>query len=199
MKWKEEFGFRYKLMRFQYSCFPCCVQMILRNVDQYRETDEIEEQWDYLQQQAHGGKGLDDKAPNEVDIHRDFVATDLRSTQGRIITHSFLEELTPERAKDVEEELGKLFDSHRGLTIGVEHACLIFRANGFYVYVNPGCTWESCQIMQYQHLQTRLIPEEGVPQSYALQVFDPETRESVVPGTTIVFLGLKNGHAPQFE
>jgi hypothetical protein len=199
MPWEEQFGFRYKCMRFQYSCFPCCVQMIMRNLDQYRETDEIEEQWDGLQKQAHCGRGLDDKAPNEIDIHRDFLATDLRSTQGRIITHSFLEKLTPERAAVVEAELGELFATHRGLVIGVEHACLIFRANGFYVYVNPGPTWESCQIMQYPDLQTRLIQEQGVPQSYALQVFDPRTQESVVVGTTIVFLRLKNGHAPQLE
>nr|WP_262486659.1 hypothetical protein [Enterobacter hormaechei] len=44
MPWLNQYGFNYKNMAFQNSCFPNCLQMVLANFGTYSRNDILENQ-----------------------------------------------------------------------------------------------------------------------------------------------------------
>lgn len=129
-------GFHCKTMSYNQSCFPCSLHLVLRNLGRtIAEDDSLEQAWNQMQLKA-GKKDLDNAAPDELDVHRNFGATKMLGS-GIIISPAFLA-LDNASDKEILAKVDSYFSSPMaGMVIGLSHANIVFKAkDDLYVFVH---------------------------------------------------------------
>lgn len=135
--WVQMENILVKSMAYNNSCFPCCVQMALTNLNYAGQNDSVENDWNDFHMEKTG-KGLNDSAPNEDQVHEYLSRTSQLEGEGMICTPTFVQE---ETLDPIIERLQDEFVNAAGpaaLIAGSSHANLFFkRADGKIVWVNP--------------------------------------------------------------
>ena len=184
MPWAQQNNFRYKTMAYQQSCFPCSLHMVLRNLGRYRETNEIEDNWNQLQT-GDNRPNLNEAAPNEDDIHRNVAQTPLQGAGSRIITPAMLGPDLDQQAFN--QEAQNFFNDFAGMIIGVGHATVVYKkADNRYVYVRPAPDIDNTQIEEDNQVQLDVI--QGVDGSFALRIRGVNNVNFEVVGNFIMLL-----------
>ena len=132
MPWSNQYGFNYKNMVFQNSCFPNCLQMVLANFGTYSRNDILENQWDALQV-AHHLPGLAAQAPNEDDVNRQAL----------------------------EQETQHYLADYSAMIIGVGHATVIYRTTTGFVHVIPSPDINQVHVEHYANLDLDVVEHQG--------------------------------------
>jgi hypothetical protein len=138
MSWYSTSNVRYKTMKYNQSCFPCSLHIILKNLGKVAESDAIEDLWDRLQV-LNGKSGLNAAAPTEDDVHRNIAQTpQLKGVGCRIISPSML---GPSLSLQIlSTESASFLDQYTGMVIGIAHATVVYKlpSNRFlWVKVSP--------------------------------------------------------------
>lgn len=131
-KWfKNENGFYVKEMKYQNSCFPCSLHVLLANLGREGLDERIEDLWNEF-----SGNTLNTSAPNETQVATYFKDTQLGDGV-KLITPSMFsdKDVTKNFLDESIDRMMNFENSPAGLVIGVEHATVIFKdARGKYYY-----------------------------------------------------------------
>lgn len=185
-------SFRYKTMRYEQSCFPCSLHVILRNMfpGGVPEDDGIERLWNTLQQDR-GKPTLDQAPPNEDDVHRNLQRTPQfinRISRMKFISPtSFQMNFTTET---FEHHLNVfLSDPYRAALIGDAHATVLFKVqNNIFIHFNPAPTRAGCRIARSATLDLRPVPD-GQPNRFIGARFTGDNPDFVHGGSFILLVG----------
>ncbi|MGX5028825.1 hypothetical protein ACWKYF_18080 [Enterobacter asburiae] len=182
MPWLNQYGFNYKNMVFQNSCFPNCLQMVLANFGSYSRNDILENQWDTLQV-AHHLPGLAAQAPNEDDVNRNLARTDLKGAGCRIITPSMLGDYVNRQA--LEQEAQHYLADYSAMIIGVGHATVIYRTSTGFVHVIPSPDINQVHVEHYANLDIDVVEHQG---QHAVRVINRANGQPIIAGTFVMLL-----------
>ncbi len=172
----QGFKFKCKTMAFHFSCFPCCMQIILTNMGLYREVDIIENNWNRMQIDRKN-IGLAVEAPNEKDVTRNCLTdhtlarglgalhlpSSFDSVQGSLLAHSNI--------------FNNFFTnpSYKGMIIGIAHATLIYKlSDDLYCYFcpspNQSCLEEDVIFLNKRDMKSSVVGGDG---QYAIKLSGP--------------------------
>lgn len=128
-------NFKYKLMRYQYSCFPCSLHTILANLGLPADGNGIEDAWDRMHP-----NGLGESAPQHSQIQQYLNNTpEIRPYNTQLFTQQNFPTIVA--AADIAAEVAKRFIdvSHPvGMIAGAAHAEVFFHtANNKFIHYCP--------------------------------------------------------------
>lgn len=169
--WKVHKDFLYKEMKYNNSCFPCSLHVILSNLKYvgYRGKDEtvIEDLWNEFH------KDLNKTAPNEIEVHQYLSNTPYLFGRGVLYTPTSFQNKAV--AQNICERIRKDFLQSRksaGLIAGIGHA-EVFYKNGTkgYIHFNPSTDHESiiCESIEIKDVRVLEALCNG-QESYAIGI-----------------------------
>lgn len=129
--------FKYKLMKYQNSCFPCSLHTILANLGYSADGNDIEDAWN----QMHPG-GLDQSAPQLMQVHQYLSDTQEMGCchHAKLFTQQHFATLND--AATIAADVAARFinvSGPAGMIAGIGHAEVFFRtANNKFFHYCPG-------------------------------------------------------------
>lgn len=142
LMWYQKNGFLYKEMKYQNSCFPCSLHVILANLNiighQKCEETVIEDLWNKMH------KDLNKSAPNELQVHEYLSNTLQFSGSGVIFTPTNFK-----KKQDAQKILKRVKDSFLsktdkvGMIAGINHAEVFYKDKSKMIHFNPSTDVDS--------------------------------------------------------
>lgn len=161
--WKQQNGLDYKEMKYQNSCYPCSLQIILANLGYAGKDESIEDLWDRLHRR-YDSNGLNHSAPNEQQVHEYLAATPQWGNRGVVYSPTFMQgETMPQIAERIIRDFIKK-KGPVGMIAGIGHATVFFKkADGRILHLNPSPDVQYIAITEIADLSIdgRLDPASG--------------------------------------
>lgn len=135
--WDQFENFKYKTMKYQQSCFPCSLQVILCNLGYVAQDDSIEDYWNRIHIE-NTGSSLVQQAPTEQQVHSYLARTPELGNSGVIFSptnfgRDTIDEIVERVKRDFINATAPV-----GMIAGIGHANVFFKdtANKMY-HLNP--------------------------------------------------------------
>ena len=178
--WKVYKDFYYKTMKYENSCFPCSLHMVLANLGyigyKYEYESVIEDLWNTFH------KDLNKSAPNEKQVHEYLMKTPYLDGKASLYTPTSFQ--NRESAQAVCDKLKSIVLKERknvGMVAGVGHAHVFYKkGNKGYMHVHPSPDEDfiTCEEIKLKDV----IVLEGKGKEYAIGiVYDVNGEEVVQP------------------
>lgn len=191
--WYSANGFHYKTMKYQQSCFPCCLHVLLANLNLVPRDDSIEDLWERILSSETQENRTTDRdyrlnrnAPNEREVHICISRQNyLSGLSIRLITPTMLEK------KFREEELNEVcqkFSRSRGMVIGIGHAHVVYRLGSDYVLLKPSPESDSTSVVFDNKIEATMIQSTD-KEGYALSLQGKKNQDFSIAGNFILILG----------
>lgn len=167
MAWDTKHGVLYKTMKYNNSCFPCCIQIILANMKICGQNDQIEDLWNQW-------IDLNATAPDGDQVLEYVRKTTLFNFDKlKIIVPKMLSSNKDDNDFGVnfQREAGTYFDNYTAMIVGCAHACVIYKKKTTgYVYIYPSRELASVFIQTSESINiTAVAPDQGNP-THALHI-----------------------------
>lgn len=155
--WDTIEQFNFKTMRYQQSCFPCSLQVILNNLGYVGRDDSIEEYWEQLHIE-NTGRSLTQQAPTEEQVHSYIARTPELGNRGVVFSptnfgQDTINEIVGKVNRDFVHATGPV-----GMIAGIGHAKVFFKdANNRVYHLNPSPDRENTYVRRVENLQAEAI------------------------------------------
>lgn len=181
--WKIYKDFFYKEMKYENSCFPCSLHVILVNLGyigyKYGNESVIEDLWNTFH------KDLNKSAPNELQIHSYLMNTPYLDGRNSLYTPTSF--LTKVDAENVCEKLKYLFFKQRkqvGMIAGIGHAHVFFKqSNKKYMHFYPAPDIDVAFTEEVEIIDFTVLEGNN---EYAIGVVYAKEQEEIQPANFIL-------------
>jgi hypothetical protein len=194
-KWvqvKNADDFWAKEMLYTYSCYPCSLHVILKNLGIFKKTNsEIEESWnEKLIQNRTDHKGLAEDGVTKDEIDEFLAHTD--QIRGKVYNSPKMETQKTQAQNTANSVLNDVIERFiraeglAGLIIGVEHARVVYKTkSGKFIYYNPSPEIKSENVKTYTRATVNTV--ESDDHKFAIQIhFDND--DEILVGDIITII-----------
>lgn len=217
--WHDYYNmFKYKLMRYKNSCFPCSLHTILANLGYAADGNNIEDNWNKMLKEKYKDKDKDkgedkgkgkgeDKGKDEDKIDLNHIVPAMPDLKDYLAQTPEINKCTckdlftpPEDKKgfatrEEAENIAVQADTFMrafgpsGIIVGVEHAHVFFQnAAGVFFHYNPSTVKDSVECEQIGF--TRIEAVTGTDKTHAIRIIynDINDEEAVVSATCVMLI-----------